>query len=82
MPTYDYECEACGGRFELRQGMRDAPAAECPSCGGKVRRLIGGGAGVIIKGGGRGAGGCSLDSAGATCCGREERCGKPCGRAE
>ena len=85
MPTYEYECLKCGLRFERRQSMTDRPVAECPECKGEVRRLVSGGAGFIIKGTGRGpvdrrAGSCSLEQGGKTCCGRDERCGKPpCG---
>ena len=52
MPTYDYKCDACGHSFELFQKMSDPPAESCPKCGGKVRRLIGAGAGVLFKGSG------------------------------
>jgi putative FmdB family regulatory protein len=52
MPTYDYECSACGINFEMFQSMKDDPITECPECKGKVRRLIGGGMGVIFKGSG------------------------------
>ena len=52
MPTYDYECEKCGHRFELFQSMNDEPKKRCPKCKGKVRRLIGTGAGMIFKGSG------------------------------
>jgi putative FmdB family regulatory protein len=52
MPTYEYECDECGHRFELFQQMTDEPARECPECGGKVRRLIGTGGGLILKGAG------------------------------
>ncbi len=52
MPTYDYECDSCGHRFELFQSMTDEPARTCPKCGGGVRRLIGVGAGFIFKGAG------------------------------
>ena len=52
MPTYDYECEKCGHRFELFQSMKDEPKKRCPKCKGKVRRLIGTGAGMIFKGSG------------------------------
>lgn len=86
MPTYEYACESCGLNFERRQAITDPPLAECPECGGEVRRLISGGAGFVLKGPGRGkttgrAGqGCSLEREGRTCCGRAERCGKPpCG---
>ncbi|MDR1389723.1 MAG: hypothetical protein LBJ31_07075 [Treponema sp.] len=52
MPTYEYECKECGYDFEIVQKMSDDPLAECPECGGVVRRLINGGAGVIFKGSG------------------------------
>lgn len=52
MPNYDYECKSCGHRFELFQSMSDDPVKVCPKCGGSVRRLIGGGLGVIFKGSG------------------------------
>ena len=50
MPTYEYLCESCGHRFEAFQSMKDDPIEECPLCGAKVRRLIGGGNGLIFKG--------------------------------
>lgn len=80
MPTYEYVCGACEHLFEVQQAMRDAPLETCPACGGAVRRLPGGGAGVIVRGGvgsGRDGAGCSLETTGRTCCGREARCGKP-----
>lgn len=52
MPTYEYECEKCGHRFELFQAMSDPPRKRCPKCRGRVRRLIGTGAGMIFKGSG------------------------------
>ena len=60
MPTYEYSCEKCGGTFEIVQSMRDAQLKECPKelCRqkkwghGKVKRLIGTGAGLIFKGSG------------------------------
>jgi putative FmdB family regulatory protein len=53
MPTYEYECEACGKAFELFQQMSDPVKRKCPKCGkARLRRLIGTGAGVIFKGGG------------------------------
>jgi putative FmdB family regulatory protein len=53
MPTYEYACSSCGKEFEVFQSMKDAPLTKC-SCGseGTVRRKIGGGAGIIFKGGG------------------------------
>ncbi len=50
MPTYDYECEKCSHRFELSQPMSAEPIKICPSCQGKVKRLIGSGAGLLFKG--------------------------------
>ena len=52
MPTYDYECEKCGHRFEHFQKMSDEVLKKCPECGKKVHRLIGGGSGIIFKGSG------------------------------
>lgn len=50
MPTYEYECLKCKYKFEKFQGIKDEPLKRCPSCGGKVRRLIGTGASIIFKG--------------------------------
>jgi putative FmdB family regulatory protein len=40
MPLYEYQCDACGARFERIQKYSDAPIAVCPTCGGAVRKLI------------------------------------------
>ncbi|MBN1355217.1 zinc ribbon domain-containing protein [bacterium] len=52
MPTYEYECSQCGHVFEKFQKMSDVPLRDCPLCGGRVRRLIGTGSGIIFKGSG------------------------------
>lgn len=53
MPTYGYECSACGHQFEKFQSMNDQPIRKCPACGKKkVQRMISGGAGVLFKGSG------------------------------
>jgi putative FmdB family regulatory protein len=53
MPTYDYECDACGHEFELFQGINDPVQRKCPDCGKlKLRRLFGTGAAVVFKGSG------------------------------
>ena len=60
MPTYEYSCEKCGKQFEIFQSMTDAALTQCPKgvCEqkkwgkGKVKRGIGGGAGLIFKGSG------------------------------
>jgi putative FmdB family regulatory protein len=40
MPLYEYECDACGERFEKIQKFSDPLVDICPKCGGKVRKLI------------------------------------------
>jgi putative FmdB family regulatory protein len=60
MPTYEYVCEKCQHQFEVFQSMKDEPLTVCPKdkCPqkrwgkGKVRRLLGSGAGLIFKGSG------------------------------
>lgn len=52
MPTYEYECTACGHLFELFQSMTAEPVKVCPECNGATRRLLGTGAGIIFKGSG------------------------------
>ena len=51
MPTYDYQCQACGHEWELFQSMNDSPVKSCPKCKKrKAKRLLGLGAGLIFKG--------------------------------
>ncbi len=51
MPTYQYECGACGNGFEILQSMVDKKLKKCPKCGkSKLHRLIGTGSGIIFKG--------------------------------
>src|SRR5215216_7132028 len=53
MPTYDYECDACGHEFELFQSIMEPVQKKCPKCGKlKLRRLFGTGAAVVFKGSG------------------------------
>jgi putative FmdB family regulatory protein len=41
MPAYDYDCAACGRRFEVIHGVHADGPASCPSCGGgPVRKAI------------------------------------------
>lgn len=41
MPLYEYECSACGYRFEKIQRFSDQLVQECPSCGkGPVHKLL------------------------------------------
>jgi putative FmdB family regulatory protein len=51
MPTYEYACPKCGHQFEQFQSMRDEPLKKCPQCKkAGLKRLVGGGAGLIFKG--------------------------------
>jgi len=41
MPLHEYECEACGARFEQIQKFSDPPIEVCPNCGErKVQKLL------------------------------------------
>ncbi|NBZ95009.1 MAG: zinc ribbon domain-containing protein [Proteobacteria bacterium] len=60
MPTYEYECAKCKKNFDAFQSMKDEAYKTCPKdkCRmktwgkGKVKRLLGSGAGLIFKGSG------------------------------
>ena len=41
MPLYEYQCDACGRRFEKIQKFSDSPLEKCELCGeGPVRKLM------------------------------------------
>ncbi|MGB1717940.1 MAG: FmdB family zinc ribbon protein [Candidatus Latescibacterota bacterium] len=59
MPTYEYECQKCGHRFEEFQSITAEPLkncrkAICPKGGarGRLKRLISSGGGLLFKGSG------------------------------
>jgi putative FmdB family regulatory protein len=60
VPTYEYVCQKCGHEFEKFQPITDSALTVCPKelCAkkkwgkGKVKRAVGGGAGLIFKGSG------------------------------
>ena len=60
MPTYEYHCTKCNHTFELFQRITEPPLTVCPKelCArkkwgqGRVKRLIGAGAGLLFKGSG------------------------------
>ena len=53
MPTYEYECTACGHKFDEFQSMKDEPLTKCPECKKKkLQRLFGTGAALLFKGSG------------------------------
>jgi putative FmdB family regulatory protein len=39
MPIYEYQCAQCG-TFEATQRITDKPLGKCPTCKGKVKKLI------------------------------------------
>jgi putative FmdB family regulatory protein len=51
--TYEYVCEACGHQWEAQQSIKDKALKTCVSCGAeKAKRLVSGGTGFLLKGGG------------------------------
>lgn len=40
MPLYEYQCDACGNRFEKIVKFSDPPLDACPKCGGSVQKLM------------------------------------------
>ena len=40
MPLYEYQCDACGHRFEKIQKFSDPLIDTCPKCGGHVHKLF------------------------------------------
>src|SRR2546430_12527546 len=51
VPIYEYQCDDCADRFEVRQSMKDDPLTTCPRCGKHVQRLISSPA-IMFKGSG------------------------------
>ena len=39
MPIYEYDCQKCG-TFEATQRITEKPLGKCPTCKGKVKKLI------------------------------------------
>jgi putative FmdB family regulatory protein len=53
MPTYDYECTACGHEFEKFQSITAARTRKCPKCHkSQAHRRISAGGGFLFKGSG------------------------------
>ena len=40
MPVYQYECEDCSCRFELKQSFSDNSTTTCPQCEGEAKRIF------------------------------------------
>lgn len=52
MPTYQYQCGACGEPLEIFQSFSDDALTECPSCKAPELRKVYGSVGVVFKGSG------------------------------
>lgn len=51
MPIYEYQCETCAERLEIKQSIKDDPLTDCPRCGKRLQRLISSPA-IMFKGSG------------------------------
>ena len=40
MPTYSYRCTECETAFDIQQSFTDNSLTECPTCGGKLRKVF------------------------------------------
>jgi putative FmdB family regulatory protein len=49
VPTYDYQCRACGNVTEVIHPMREDGPSVCELCGGQLRRVLFP-SGIIFKG--------------------------------
>lgn len=50
MPTYTYQCDNCGIRFDQYQKFSDDPLVTCPECGEPVLRKVYQPVGIVFKG--------------------------------
>jgi putative FmdB family regulatory protein len=41
VPTYEYACKECDEHVEVHQSFTDPPLTECPTCGGRLRKVFG-----------------------------------------
>ncbi len=51
MPTYQYQCTACGEGLEAVQKFTDDALTECPSCQGRLKKVFSA-VGIVFKGSG------------------------------
>jgi putative FmdB family regulatory protein len=40
VPTYSYRCTECDTAFDIHQAFTDDTLNECPTCGGKLRKMF------------------------------------------
>ena len=50
MPTYTYQCENCGIRFDQYQKFTEAALKVCPECGEAALRKVYQPVGIVFKG--------------------------------
>ncbi|MEU5238707.1 FmdB family zinc ribbon protein [Streptomyces lydicus] len=51
MPTYQYQCTACGEGLEAVQKFTDDALTECPTCQGRLKKVFSA-VGIVFKGSG------------------------------
>lgn len=51
MPVYQYACADCSGELEVRQSFTDDSLTTCPTCEGRLRKILSA-VGVVFKGSG------------------------------
>jgi putative FmdB family regulatory protein len=51
VPIYEYQCRKCHGVTEKIQAVEDPPLRKCPSCGGKLEKMMSPGS-FVLKGSG------------------------------
>jgi putative FmdB family regulatory protein len=52
MPTYTYQCDNCGVRFDRHQKFSEKPLTVCPECSEKALRKVFTPVGIVFKGSG------------------------------
>jgi len=52
MPTYTYQCDNCGVRFDRHQKFSEKPLSVCPECSKKSLRKVFTPVGIVFKGSG------------------------------
>ena len=51
MPTYEYQCTKCQGKFDIFHSMNSIESRHCPTCGGLGKKLLSASS-IIFKGSG------------------------------
>jgi putative FmdB family regulatory protein len=52
MPTYTYQCDNCGVRFDRHQKFTEKPLTKCPECSEEALRKVFTPVGIVFKGSG------------------------------